>query len=281
MLSLCRKVLLGLSLNLLAVANVSLAAPIMLTGDQRAARPFVRRPIFLSYVLISKYILRSLFMKLSSLSLNPVLALGALALAAALSAQPAAAASYCSAGSAIGLSLADMTFNGAQASDCYGVVMGNDKLSAVNSLTWGNDWTLLTKDESMRPATFMGIAFELGTSDGKSGTWTLAGTDINGAPLLNLPAELDLVAVLKASNRYAVYFFDDVVLDGTDGGTWSIPFLNHGGQIPGLSHMSVYVRIDEDGGMPSAIPEAHTYGMMLVGLGLVGFVARRRIRQVA
>lgn len=220
-------------------------------------------------------------MKLACLTLNPVLSFGALALAVALSAQPAAAAAYCSAGNADGLSLADMTFNGALASDCYGVVMGNDKLSAVNSLAWGNDWTLLTKDESMRPATFMGIEFELDTSGGKSGTWALAGTDMNGAPLLNLPAELDLVFVLKASNRYAAYFFDDAVLDGTDGGTWSIPFANHGGRIPALSHMSVYVRIDEDGGIPSSIPEAHTYSMMLVGLGLVGVMVRRRIRQIA
>jgi hypothetical protein len=220
-------------------------------------------------------------MKLPCHSLNPLFSVGALALAAALSAQPAAAASYCSAGSADGLSLADMTFNGALATDCYGLVTGNDTVSAVNSLAWGNDWTLLAKDETMLPATFMGIAFELGTAGGKSGTWTLAGTDINGVPLLNLPAELDLVAVLKASNRYTAYFFDDAVLDGTDGGTWSIPFLNHGGQIPDLSHMSVYVRIDEDGGTPAAIPEAHTYGMMLVGLGLVGFMARRRASLIA
>lgn len=220
-------------------------------------------------------------MKLPGLFLNRLSSLGALALAAALSAQPAAAAAYCSAGTADGLSLADMTFNGALATDCYGVVMGNDKLSAVNSLAWGNDWTLLGKDESMLPAAFMGIAFEAGTSGGRSGTWTLAGTDINGAPLLNLPVELDLVTVLKASNRYTAYFFDDAVLDGTDGGTWSILFMNHGGQIPDLSHLSVYARIDRDGGVPAAIPEAHTYAMMLAGLGLVGFRARRRVHPIA
>jgi hypothetical protein len=153
--------------------------------------------------------------------------------------------------------------------------MGNDTQSAINSLAWGNDWTFLTKDEAMRPATFMGVEFALDTAGKTGGTWTLAGTDTNGAALLNLPLELDLVVVLKASNRYAAYFFDDAVFDGTDGGTWSIAFENHGGQIPRLSHMSFYVRIDEDGGIPSAIPEAQTYAMMLAGLGLVGFMARR------
>ena len=211
---------------------------------------------------------------------NPVISLGTLALAAVLS-MPAVAASYCGGSNSDGLSLADMSFNGALATDCYGVVMGNDKLSSINSLAWGNDWTLLTKDESPVPATFMGIAFDLDTTGGKWGSWSLTARDVNGALLLNLPVELDVVAVLKASNRYAVYLFDDAVFDGTDGGTWSIAFQNQGGQLPKLSHMSFYVRIDEDGGIPSAIPEAQTYAMMLVGLGLVGFMARRRARLLA
>jgi hypothetical protein len=205
----------------------------------------------------------------------PHLAVGAFALASALFVQPAAAASYCSNGALDGLSLADMTFNGAVATDCYGVVMGNDKLTPINSLAWGNDWTFLAKDESTYPTSFMGVEFALDSSGHTDGSWSLATTDLNGGALLNLPMELDVVAVLKASNRYAVYYFDDVVLDGADGGTWSIAFENHGGQIPHLSHMSFYVRVDEDGGIPSAIPEAQTYAMMLVGLGLVGFMARR------
>lgn len=205
---------------------------------------------------------------------SPVVSLGTLALASVLS-MPAAAASYCG-GNSDGLSLADMSFNGALATDCYGVVMGNDKLSTINSLAWGGDWALLTKDESPVPATFMGIAFDLDTTGGKWGGWSLAARDVNGTAQLNLPVELDVVVVLKASNRYAAYLFDDAVFDGTDGGTWSIAFRNQGGQVPELSHMSFYVRLDEDGGIPSAIPEAQTYAMMLVGLGLVGFMARRR-----
>ena len=215
-------------------------------------------------------------MKLPCRFPNPVVSLGTFALATVLS-MPAAAASYCG-GNADGLSLADMTLNGVLATDCRGVVMGNDKLSAVNSLAWGNDWTLLTKDESPVPATFMGVEFDLDTMGGKWGSWSLAARDVNGASPLDLPVELDVVAVLKASNSYATYLFDDAVFDGTDGGTWSIAFQNQGGQIPKLSHMSFYVRIDEDGGLPSAIPEAQTYAMMLVGLGLVGFMARRRAR---
>jgi hypothetical protein len=159
--------------------------------------------------------------------------------------------------------------------------LGNDRLRAINRLTWGDDWAFLTKDESWVPATYMGVEFDLDTTGRKSGSWTLATRDVDSGALLNLPMELDLVVVLKASNRYAAYFFDDAVLDGTDGGIWSIAYANHGGRIPRLSHMSFYVRVDEDGGIPSAIPEARTYAMMLAGLGLVGFMARRRARGAA
>ena len=211
------------------------------------------------------------------LGLRPGSFLVSLALATAVWTQPAAASSYCSGGgNPDGLSLSDMSFNGMQASDCYGVVMGNDKLSAINSLAWGGDWTFLGKDENASPSTFMAVEFSLDTSGGKSGTWSLLGTDLDSASLLNLPMELDLVAVLKASNRYAAYFFNDIVLDGTDGGTWSIAFQNHGGQTPDLGHLSFYVRVDGDGGIP-AIPEADTYAMMLAGLALVGLMARRRM----
>jgi hypothetical protein len=208
------------------------------------------------------------------------MALGAFLLASALSVQPAAAASSCSSGTLDGLSLADMTFNGAAATDCYGVVIGNDKPADINSLAWGNDWTFLDKDASAYPAAFMGVEFALDASGHTAGNWSLAGTDLNGSALLNVPMELDVVAVLKASNRYAAYYFDDVVLDGADGGTWSIAFANHGGQIPGLGHLSFYVRVDGDGGVPSPIPEARTYAMMLVGLALVGLMARRARKTV-
>lgn len=196
----------------------------------------------------------------------------AFVLATLLAAQPVAAAGACG----DGLSLTDVTLNGASASDCYGTIAGNDKLPGINALGWGDDWTFLTKDESTSTATFMGIAYSLDTFGSQSGDWTLTAYDLDAATPLALPVELDVVVVLKASNRYAAYLLDDAVFDGNDGGTWSVAFLNHGGQVPDLSHMSFYVRIDEDGGIPSAIPEASTTAMLLAGLALVGFAARRR-----
>lgn len=198
----------------------------------------------------------------------------ACALAAAFFSLPALA--VCSGGA--GLTLGDVTFNGQLASACHGVVIGNAKAGSVDSLGWGDGWTLLAKDSDKSFASFMGVDFKLDASGHTSGGWSLLATDTNGLEGLNLPMELDLVVVLKASNRYAAYFFDDAVLDGSDGGTWSVAFTNHGGQVPDLSYLGLYVRIDEDGGIP-AIPEAHTYALMLVGLGLVGLAARRRARR--
>lgn len=178
-----------------------------------------------------------------------------------------------------GLSTDDVSFNGEIATACHGTVLGNVKPGAIDGLGWGEGWMLLAKDSDKSFASFMGVQFDLDTTGGKSGTWSLSAFDTSGLDGLNVPMELDLVVVLKASNRYAAYFFDDMVLDGSNAGTWSIGFTNHGGQIPGLSYFGLYVRVDEDGGIPSAIPEAKTYAMMLVGLGLVGFMARRRARR--
>lgn len=200
------------------------------------------------------------------------LAFPAFVLVTLLAAQPVAAAGSCG----DGLSVADVTINSAAASDCQGTIAGNDTLPGINALGWGDDWTFLAKNESTPPATFMGIAYTLDTSGSQSGTWTLTAHDLDAATPLGLPVELDVVVVLKASNRHAAYFFDDAVFDGSDGGAWSTAFLNHGGQVPDLSHMSFYARIDEDGGIPSAIPEASTTAMLVAGLALVGFATRRR-----
>jgi len=67
-----------------------------------------------------------------------------------------------------------------------------------------------------------------------------------------------------------------VVVDGSDSGTFSIVFTNKGGNNPDLSHLVVFGR-ESGGGTISAIPEARTYAMLLAGLGLIGFAARRKL----
>lgn len=212
-----------------------------------------------------------------------VLALGALAVL------PAHAGTYCGASlsNAAGLSKDDMSFNGLAASDCYGIGAINDSAAAINGLmAWQDpvgDWALLAKtdpDSSVGTNTLSGIDFTLSASGGTSGTWTLSAFDTNGPAYANLPLYMDFVAVLKAGNGYAAYFFDDVTVGGSNDGTWTIAFTNKGGQIPDLSHLSLYTRLGADGSIPP-IPEAETYAMMLAGLGLVGLMAHRRRRQAS
>lgn len=224
-------------------------------------------------------------MKLPGVFTQSAFPIAALALASVFVAPSAMAASYCGASpsNGDGLSKSDMTFNSMAASDCYGVSSGNDDAETINGLANWQDpagqWALLAKSDAnvggVSSGSLSGIDFTLSASAGIEGTWTLEAFDSNGAAYANLPATMDFVGLLKASNGFAAYYFDDVVVSAGNAGTWTIAFVNHGGQPPDLSHLSLYTRVDDGGGIPAAIPEAQTYAMMLAGLGLVGFMARR------
>ncbi len=186
---------------------------------------------------------------------------------------------YCSGATATdGLTVGNVTLNSMISNDCYGVVGGNINSAAdVNglNLTWGNNWAYLDSTDASN-ATWMGLEFTVAAPTTTGGNWTLTGTDTNGSFPLNFPVALDFVVALKASDRYALWGFDNVVVDGTDGGTFTIVFENKGGQIPNLSHMTVFGR-EAGAGSIAAIPEPETYAMLLAGLGLVGFAARRKL----
>lgn len=186
-------------------------------------------------------------------------------------------AGLCSAGTATeGISTGDVKFNGMAASDCYGVVGGNitgsgtfNGVPTLNALSWSTGWSYLDATDAPGAA-FNGINFTLSATTGSSGTWTLTGVD--HSTLLNFPVTLDLAIGLKAGPEFAVWAFDDVLVDGSDSGTFNIAFKNGGGKIPDLSHMIVFGRM----GTVTPVPEANTYAMLLAGLGLITFVVRRK-----
>lgn len=199
-------------------------------------------------------------------------------------ASQANAAGYCSAGMATeGISASNMTFNGISANDCYGVVSGNftgsgahDGAPVLNAMDWGTGWTYLDSTDGNSGGPFMGLTFTVVAPLNTSGTWILTGTDTNGSAPLNFPTSLDLAVSLKGGNEYALWGFDNVVVDGSDTGTFSITFKNNGGQNPNLSHMTVFGR-EASSGTITPVPEPETYAMLLAGLGLVGFAARRKL----
>lgn len=186
---------------------------------------------------------------------------------------------YCSAGLASeGISAGNMTFNSIGANDCYGVAGGNinsGDAAEINGMNWGSGWTYLA-DSDQGTGAYQGLTFSVTATQGSSGSWTLTGTDSNGTAPLNFPTSLDFAVGLKGGNEYALWGFDNATVTGTDGGTFSIVFTNNGGNIPDLSHLIVFGR-EASGGSIAAIPEPETYAMLLAGLGLVGFAARRKL----
>jgi hypothetical protein len=204
------------------------------------------------------------------------------------------AASYCNSGvgdaditvndDTPALRTSDMTYNSGNATDCYGKAAGNDDDAAINGLNWGAGWALAARDNVGGGDTsniVAGLQWSLAGGTGTMGTWTLTGVDTNGGAPANIGDTFDFVGVLKGGSGWAAYFFDNVVFDGSDGGTWKIVFENNGGQIPDLSHMSVYARFQSSGGGGGGggggTPEPMT--LALVGLSLLGLgVNRRRLR---
>lgn len=204
------------------------------------------------------------------------------ALAALLFSGATSAAGYCSLGQATeGITPANVTFNNLAAQDCYGVNSGNitnnndGVLNDAATSNWGSGWVYLDSTDASS-ATYMGISFTVTETGTSSGTWVLTGTDTNGATPLNFPFAMDFAVALKGGNEYALWAFDDrMVTSGPNNGTFSIVFTNNGGQIPALSHMTVFGREADGGSVP--VPEAETYAMMLAGLGMIGFMMRRRV----
>lgn len=201
----------------------------------------------------------------------------------------ASAASYCVPGpNADGLDVSDITLNGLDASDCYGVVDGNDDLTEINNLNWG-DFDIAVKDDNPGSGTngtgtLQGLEITLAADAGGSGNWSLTIVDTNGATPLNLPAFLDIVAVVKGSTKYAAYFFDDIEVDGSNDGTFSIQFTNRGGNTPDLSHLTAYIRAGEGDCAPTdpncnpnEVPAPGT--LALLGGLLFGGAALRRRRE--
>lgn len=204
-----------------------------------------------------------------------------------------ASASYSTAYAAAcgtGLDTTNVTFEQVASDDCEGPFSGNNSQENINTydsgslLFGGTAWGNELKDDGA-PSTLnnvLGFNWTLSSPNtGTSGIWTLTLQDANPNDLINLPIFVDFLVVLKGSTTWAGYFFDDrEIVNASNQGTFTIAFENNGGQIPGLSHMSLYLREGSDDDLPpERIPEPSA--VALLGVGLLGMgLARKGRRQV-
>lgn len=139
--------------------------------------------------------------------------------------------------------------------DAAALLGGNDDTSGVNALggAFGGDpWLRLDKtDDSPNP--FNDVTFVItGDVNAQSGEWGLSWSGSG------LPLTLDFVFVTKAATSWGAYLFEAVdfsVSPSVGEGTFSITWTNRGGNIPGLSHASLYGRLSEGGDRPPEPPE--------------------------
>lgn len=163
--------------------------------------------------------------------------------------------------------------------DCaaYGTSVAMGALSCSGAWV-GNDSNQQTETLAQLQQDFSGIVGSIDwTYAGKTETGNSAGPfssvpgGSSGTLTLDAPLTGYFVVGLKAGNRFSLYLFDggSTGIDSLQYTTSGTSFQNDVPQ--GLSHASLYI----PHGLPP-VPEADTYLMMLAGLGLVGYIARRK-----
>ncbi|SNT39387.1 PEP-CTERM protein-sorting domain-containing protein [Noviherbaspirillum humi] len=178
-----------------------------------------------------------------------------------------------------------MVINSISATNCFGTFdSGSSSLATMQTYVnnnssnfFGGGWTGVVKDDAGGGSTegnniFNGIQFALSALG--NNTFTLNLTDTNPSAPLNLPATFDLLGVLNGGNVDAAYFFDDILLDTSNNGSYTISFKNNGGQIPGLSHLDILVRDGRNTNVPEPGP------LSLLAIGIMGFMWVRRRNQL-
>jgi hypothetical protein len=153
----------------------------------------------------------------------------------------------------------DTHFTALASSDCRGSFSGNINGAGAEitflDATWGASFTYLGKSDDPGSGPFTGNP----------------AVTTNGTLTFDSPISGEFIIGLKAADNFSYYLFDaaspitSLTFDTTAG-----VGVNQRGMPQGLSHANLYVGV-------TAVPEPETYALMLAGLAIMGWFARRRI----
>jgi hypothetical protein len=176
--------------------------------------------------------------------------------------------------------VSDVTLNGHAAdgiafSTADGQAGPNGNPGVFDSVFTGS-WNLLTKVDSTglissgslaSSGLFSAMSFVL-NPDGKTGNWSIV-------PTADLA--IDLVLGIYAGGATTSFLFDNAQLSSAGNtGSFKIDWFDNAGNVPAYSNLTFFYNIGQSTPPVSAVPEAETWAMMLGGLGLLGFMARRQ-----
>lgn len=194
-------------------------------------------------------------------------------LASALAASLSSGSAFAAACTGVNVGTAqtsDVTFAGLASDAC--VISNNNaqqgpdgNTSGFDPAPFGTGWSLLGKLPPASGSSLLdGVNFTWAFTQttGTTGTWTLAADQ---------DVTLDLVFAMHAGSYTGAFLFDDQALAAATPGTWAIHWLNNGGRVPNFSNLTLFAR-----DIATPVPEPETYALMLAGLGMMGFMARRR-----
>jgi hypothetical protein len=153
-----------------------------------------------------------------------------------------------------------------ESTDCEGAYAGNDDAAYLDLLeVFGETgWSQVAKvegDSGTDGGLTVAVTTENDAGEGITGTWAYTG-DISTVD--------HVIAVLKAGSSFTAYLLDTSV-DPFEG-TWSTAGLDD----KGLSHFSLYTRTDGGGVGVEPVPLPAAAWMLLVGVGGLAAMARRR-----
>jgi len=185
-----------------------------------------------------------------------------------------------------GAAVTDVTLNGENADRVLGVFSGNvNSVEDIEAL--GVPAGVFTEIGDAQAGgtgdsvVMDGLRFTLSVDEGTEGEFTLTVEDTNGDDPLNLPTILDLILGFKAGPNFALYLFDDILIDEVNTGTFEITFLNEGGQIPELSHLILFAGPGNSPEVPPLGELPEPSGLALLGLGIAALGMRRRTARAA